>query len=136
MANLPKKIFARQHEITAGFLAEIDRHLRDITEGRVTEMHEIRDIAGLMHIHPTHLSNTIKLTTGKAPCYFFEEKLMDISKTMLAENTMSIAQIAALLTYDPSNFTKFFKRFSGMTPKQYRETALAEKSGKAETLTI
>lgn len=127
MATIPKKIFARQHEITAGFLKEIDAHLLDITEGRVTEMFEIRDIAGLMHIHPTHLSNTIKLTTGKAPCFFFEEKLMAISKAMLRENTMSITQIAQLLTYDPSNFTKFFKRFSGQTPKQFREHFLAEK---------
>ncbi len=69
--SIPKKIFARQHEITADFLKQIDQHLDDIMQGRVTEMFEIRDIADLLFIHPTHLSNTIKLTTGKATCYFF-----------------------------------------------------------------
>jgi len=40
---------------------------------------------------------------------------------MLQNNENSIASVAALLTYDPSNFTKFFKKYSGQTPKQYRE---------------
>lgn len=132
---IPKKILARQHEITADFLAMLDSHLDDIIDGRVLDMYEIRDFAEKLHIHPTHLSNTIKFTTGKAPCYFFEDKLMAISKSMLEENKMAIGEIAALLTYDPSNFTKFFKHFSGQTPKQYREAFLLS-GKKTEAVTI
>ncbi len=135
--NLPKKIFARQHEITAEFLTEIDKHLADIITGNAVEMLEIKDIANLMHIHPTHLSNTIKLTTGNPPCYYFEDKILSISKSMLAKNDQSIQEIAILLTYDPSNFTKFFKRFTGITPKQYREQVLSNSyTEKNETVTI
>jgi len=119
--TIPKKIFARQHEITADFLKEIDKHLDDIMANRTMDMMEIRDIADILHIHPTHLSNTIKLTTGQAPCYFFEEKIMRIAKEMLKDTSIPIARIASQLTFDPSNFTKFFKRFEGITPKQYRE---------------
>ena len=121
--TIPKKIMSRQYEITADFLKEIDKHLDDIVENRVTEMMEIRDIADILHIHPIHLSNTIKVATGKAPCFFFEEKIMDIAKTMLKDTSIPIAAIATQLTFDPSNFTKFFKRFEGITPKQYREEA-------------
>ena len=133
---LPKKILARQREITDDFLKAIDKHLSDIVNGTATEMYEIRDIAALMHIHPTHLSNTIKLTTGKAPCYFFEIRIMEVAKQQLAESSLSIAQIAMNLTYDPSNFTKFFKRFSGMTPKVYREDILNARYEKPEAVTI
>ncbi|MFD2569503.1 helix-turn-helix domain-containing protein [Spirosoma soli] len=134
--KLPQKIAARQHEITAEFLAIIDRHLDDLLAGRVTDMYEIRDIAGEMNIHPTHLSNTIKLTTGKAPCFFFEEKILGIARTLLRDTQQPIAEIAATLTYDPSNFTKFFKRFQGVTPKQFREEVWQKAREKSELLTI
>lgn len=120
MPVIPKKILARQHEITTDFLKEIDKHLDDIMHNRVEDMFEIRDLAAKLFIHPTHLSNTIKLTTGKAPCYFFEKRIMELAKDMLQQN-IPINQVASKLTFDPSNFTKFFKRFEGVTPKQYRE---------------
>lgn len=123
--DIPSKIPARQHEILVTFLNEIDKHLADIVEERATEMFEIRDIAKIMHIHPTHLSNTIRQSTGNAPCFYFEEKILTIAKEMLSNNEQSIRSIATLLTYDPSNFTKFFKRFTGQTPKAYREAVLS-----------
>lgn len=134
--KLPQKIAARQHEITADYLNILDRHLADLLAGRVTDMYEIRDVANEMHIHPTHLSNTIKLTTGQAPCYFFEEKIMAIARTMLTDSQQSIAAIAATLTFDPSNFSKFFKRFQGVNPKQYREAIWQKTYEKTEVLTI
>jgi AraC family transcriptional regulator, regulatory protein of adaptative response / methylphosphotriester-DNA alkyltransferase methyltransferase len=124
--NIPKKILARQYEITEDYLKALDEHLSDIVEGRVAEMYEIRDLANVLHIHPTHLSNTVKLTTGFHACFFYEEKIMNIAKAMLAKNDQSINAIASLLTYDPSNFTKFFKRFENKTPKQYREDMLEQ----------
>jgi len=135
--KIPKKILARQHEITTVFLQEVEKHLDDIVNGRVADMYEIRDLANIMHIHPTHLSNTIKLTTGKSPCFFFEDKIMHICRQMLQQPDTPIAAIATLLTFDPSNFTKFFKRFEGITPKQYREQVLAlQNLEKTETVTI
>lgn len=135
-AKIPKKILLRQHEITAAYLRELDKHLLDIVEERSFEMFEIRDFAGILHIHPTHLSNTIKLTTGKHPCYFYEEKILNIAKGMLETNEKSIGCIATLLTYDPSNFTKFFKAFTGITPKQYRQSFFEKTLKKQETVTI
>jgi AraC-like DNA-binding protein len=121
MEEIPQKILSRQHEITEDYLRELDKHLLDIVEGRVTEMMEIQDIAHILHIHPIHLSNTIKLATGYSACHFYQEKILNIAKAMLEDNKMPVSSIARLLTYDPSNFTKFFKTFMNMTPKQYRE---------------
>ncbi|MFW0716753.1 helix-turn-helix domain-containing protein [Pedobacter sp. N23S346] len=122
--KLPQKLFARRHEIAADYLKELDKHLDDIVSGRTTEMFEVRDFADLVHVHPNHLSNTVKAATGHSPCYFFEKRLMEISKSMLQNAKTPISEIARILTYDPSNFTKFFKHFAGQTPKQYREAYL------------
>ncbi|MBG8555534.1 helix-turn-helix transcriptional regulator [Hymenobacter guriensis] len=121
---IPKKLLARQHEITADFTRLVHAHVDDLAAGRATEALEIRDFAGQLCIHPTHLSNTLKLTTGEAPCAIYERKLVEVSKELLRDPHQSIATVAARLTYDPSNFTKFFKRFVGITPRQYREQVL------------
>ena len=115
---------ARPQEITQQYLKDLDNHLSEIVEGRTFEMYELKDFAQMQHIHPIHFSNTIKDATGLHPCYFYEEKIMNIAKAMLQKNDQSISSIAMLLTYDPSNFTKFFKRFEYKTPKQYREEYL------------
>lgn len=134
----PPKILARQHEIYANFLREIDRHLADLLAARATEMFEIRDLAGVLCIHPTHLSNTVKLVTGHSPCHDFQLRILAVAQGLLRDTDQPIAAIAATLTYDPANFTKFFKRFGGCTPKQYREQVRAEQRAlvaEAETLT-
>ena len=122
---IPKKIFSRRHEIFADFLRELDKHLDDVLSERRTDMFEIRDLAEILHIHPTHLTNTIKQLTGKSPCWYFEDKLMTIAKGMLEQN-IPVKEIAFKLTFDPSNFTKFFKRFEGVTPKDYKERIASE----------
>ena len=132
---IPQKILARQHEIYADYLREIDRHLADLVAGRATEMFEIRDLAGVLCIHPTHLSNTIKLVTGHAPCQDYQLRILTVAQQLLRDTNQPVAQIAATLTYDPANFTKFFKRFGGCTPKQYREQVRAEQRKLAELLT-
>ena len=132
---LPKKILARQHEIYADYLRAVDQHLADLVAGRATEMFEIRDLAGVMCIHPTHLSNTIKLVTGNSPCHDFQQRILAVAQQLLRDTDQPVAAVAATLTYDPANFTKFFKRFGGCTPKQYREQVRAEQRELAETLT-
>ncbi|MGI4735921.1 MAG: helix-turn-helix transcriptional regulator [Janthinobacterium lividum] len=123
---IPKKIMARQHELTADFTRLVHAHVDDLVAGRATEALEIRDFASQLCIHPTHLSNTLRLTTGGPPCDIYERRLVAVAKELLLDARLSIGEVAARLTYDPSNFTKFFKRFVGLTPKQFREQAWAE----------
>lgn len=118
--KIPRKIAGRQAEIIQEYYAVIDRHIADIMEGRADKMYHIKDVAAVMHIHPTHLSNTIKAVTGNPPCAYFEDKLMEVARQMLQDPGRTIADVATSLTFDTSNFTKFFKRFQGVTPSVYR----------------
>lgn len=132
---LPKKMLARRYEIYADYLRAVDQHLADLVAGRATEMFEIRDLAGVLCIHPTHLSNTIKLVAGHAPCHDYQLRILTVAQGLLRDTDQPVAAIAATLTYDPANFTKFFKRFAGgCTPKQYREQVRAEQREAVEEL--
>jgi AraC-like DNA-binding protein len=113
----------RPNEITQQFLAELDKHMLDLKSGKAEFCFEIRHIASIMHIHPTHLSNMINEELKKSPCDIYEEMLLDVAKELILSTELSIAAIARQLTFDPSNFGKFFKHFVGITPKQFRDSA-------------
>jgi AraC family transcriptional regulator, regulatory protein of adaptative response / methylphosphotriester-DNA alkyltransferase methyltransferase len=97
----------RQKEILEEYVKHLDKHIQDLKEGKVERAFEIRDLASILHVHPVHLSNTIKEVTGQSTCDFYEERLVQVSKELLLETNLTIAHIANQLTYDPSNFTKF-----------------------------
>lgn len=119
-----KKSIVRPEEITADFLRALDKHLQDIVSGKIDRYFEIQDFAEILHIHPTHLSNTIKLTTGKAPCDFCHEKTLNIAKNLIENSDLKISEIAQKLTYEPTNFTKYFKKHIGQTPSEFRKSKL------------
>lgn len=119
-------LFKRSAEIFENYLAFIDRHLEDVLAGTVDDMFELRDIAKGLYIHPTHLSNVIKEFTGKHPCYFYEQKILVIAKHLLDDPSQSIAAVARRLNYDPSNFTKWFRSYAGISPSEYRRSIPAD----------
>src|SRR6476620_12257816 len=115
----------RSQEITQAFLKELDQHLDELKSGKATTTFEVQDIAALLYIHPTHLSNTIQEELKRSPCDIYEERLMAIAKELILTTDLSIAEIARQLTFDPSNFSKFFKHFAGITPKKFRDAHAA-----------
>lgn len=114
-------ISSRKREITRDYIARLDEHIQELKEGKAERALEIRDLAAKLHLHPVHLSNTIREVTGQSTCELYEERLVRVSKELLLTTDMPVAQIARQLTYDPSNFTKFFKHFTGTTPKKFRD---------------
>jgi len=124
-----KNISNRKIEIANRFLSVLDKHLAELRTGQAEKSLELNEIAELLHIVPNHMSDTVSEVLGKSPCEIYENKLVEISKEMLENSNNSISEIARTLDYDPSNFTKFFKRFVGVTPTQYRKS-------KTEYLTI
>jgi AraC-like DNA-binding protein len=114
----------RQEEITKAFLIELDKHLQNIVSGKTDTYFEIQDLAEILNIHPTHLSNTIKETTGKAPCDICNEKTIAIAEKLLENREMTISEVAYKLTFEPTNFTKYFKKHTGQTPSAFRKSKL------------
>lgn len=73
-------------------------------------------------ITPTHLSNTIKQNTGKTIGDFISTMVIMEAKTQLKSTTLPIKEIAYSLNFDNmSFFGKYFKRYVGVSPQNYRE---------------
>ena len=112
---------SRKQEIISRYLQHLDQHVQDLRAGTAEFPLQIKHLADALHLHPRHLSNTIHEVLGCSPCAIYEEKLLDLSKELLLKQKGSIAQIARHLLYDPSNFGKFFKQYTGLTPGQFRK---------------
>ena len=118
--RIPQQYLSRQAEISASFIQVMNQQMNDFMAGRLEEMGHIKDIASVMCLHPTHVSAIVKAHTGRHPCYFFEQRILQEAKTLLAVPTASVTSVADRLTYGASNFAKFFKLYEGITPSEYR----------------
>ncbi|OCA72624.1 DNA-binding protein [Chryseobacterium artocarpi] len=110
----------RSKEITSQYFDFLEKHIQDVISGEVSEFMEVNEIAGKLAVSHTHLTDTIKKETGQHPCYFYDEKIIHEAQKMLENSDKSVAEIARTFTYDPSNFSKFFKKMTGMTPGKFK----------------
>lgn len=117
--------FPRHRELISNYFELIDVHVSNLVNGLETEMMELNDIARKLCVSHKHLIAIMKQLTGHHPCHFYIRKILEKANQMLRETDYSAAEIARKLTYDPSNFTKFYKKYSGMTPGQYRRKSHA-----------
>ncbi|HEY4389791.1 MAG TPA: helix-turn-helix domain-containing protein [Paenibacillus sp.] len=94
----------------------IFNHLyQDIT---VDKLAELADLNG------SYLIQLFKEQTGMTLMKYIQKQRIDEAKKLLSLTNDSTSSIGARLNYyDQSHFTKSFKKFTGMTPKQYRSTS-------------
>jgi AraC family transcriptional regulator, transcriptional activator of pobA len=79
------------------------------------------DYSGMIGVTPNHLTQTVKLLTGKTSSQIIKAKQLLEIKRLLVHTNLSVSEIANQLNFeDQSYFTKFFKRETGFTPIQFR----------------
>lgn len=79
--------------------------------------------ADKMCLTSKYLSTIIKQRTGRTAFAWINESLIASTKHMLKTTDMTVLQISEELNFpNPSFFGRFFKKHTGMTPLQYRES--------------
>lgn len=90
-------------------------------EENFRELHEVGDYAGILHISAGHLSEVIKVQSGRPAIKHIHERRVLEAKRMLFHTSISLKEIAFDLGFaEDSYFNRFFKRETGTTPAQYR----------------
>lgn len=124
-AAVPAKVLARKDEIAANFVHLAEQHLADLMNGTAAKRFHASDFASKLFIHPRHLTTTLKLAINTSVCDYMEERILAEAQKLLKETTLPVAQIGQHFAYDePTNFTKFFKSMTGITPLQYRKNTI------------
>lgn len=75
----------------------------------------------LMGLSSKHLSETLKKELGESALYFIHERVLKEAKYLLIYTDESISMISNDLNFQNiSQFTRFFKKKVGISPKKYR----------------
>lgn len=78
-------------------------------------------VANQVHLNPTYFSTLFKQSTGSSFKEYLNMVRVEESKRLLANTDYSLIDIAVATGFeDQSYFTKVFKRYTGLTPKQFR----------------
>ncbi len=85
---------------------------------------KLSDFADRLGYTPYYLSNVFKEETGQSFSEYVREKKIEHAKFLLTSTALSITEISDHLAFSaPSYFISCFKKFTGMTPRQYRTSA-------------
>lgn len=83
----------------------------------------LADVAKTLNMSEEHFCRTFKTYTGLRPIEYLNFLKIQRAKELLRNTQRSISKIAELSGFSsPSYFTLLFKRYTGTTPKKYRES--------------
>lgn len=73
-------------------------------------------------VTPKYLSASVKAVSGKTANRWIDEYVTVEARNLLRVSTHSVRQVSDYLNFpDASFFTKFFKKNTGLTPREFRE---------------
>ena len=113
--------FPRTNKSAASTNTIVQRFM-ELVQEHYTQQRLISFYADKLCITPKYLSKLVKENTGLAASDWIERHVILEARAMLQSSEMTIQQIASALNFpNQSFFGKYFKRATGLSPKQYRE---------------
>ena len=100
-------------------VARIQRHVRDHLGGDLS----LVKLAEIVHLTPFYLSRLYKRQTGRNLTEYIADLKLAKAKELLVGSGKKIYEIGLELGFHSSPyFNHYFKKMSGMTPQEYRDT--------------
>jgi AraC-like DNA-binding protein len=101
---------------------DLIRKFNILVETHFKEKHKVIDYANLLHKSPKTLSNLFHNSYNKTPLQVINERIILEAKRLLMFSDRKTQQIAYELGYsEVGHFSKFFKKHTGHSPKEYKE---------------
>ncbi len=113
-SNKTENIHINENNIARTFLNEVEKHFKT---NRKVEFY-IDKLA----VYEKTLTKEVKALSGKTPKQYIDTRIILETKRLLAYSTLSIKEIGFELGWDEAtNFNKFFKKHTGITPLDFRD---------------
>ncbi len=94
---------------------------KDLVDQEYAKTRNVKDYAKLLSISTKHLNTIVKeFTKNTAKSFIDQYVILEIKRTLLSSD-ISLKEVAFKVGFDEiTNFTKFFKKHTGITPKDYK----------------
>jgi AraC-like DNA-binding protein len=81
--------------------------------------------ANQLFISPKYLSQIVAEKTGQKALAFIRDRIILEAKVLLQNKEKSISEVSYVLRFSsPTQFGKYFKKYSGMSPGTFRKQAV------------
>lgn len=86
-----------------------------------SKIESVSELAQITHLSESRFSHLFSKTVGVSPKSYLLRAKIDVAKELLANTDLSIGQISASVGFrDQNYFSRAFKRFSNISPGEYR----------------
>lgn len=100
--------------LLSNFQKLIDQHYK---EKKLT-----KEYASMLYVTPNHLNALSKDVTGRSAGELIRDRILLEAKRLLVNAKLTVSEIALELDFaDNSYFSKFFKKYEGVTPEVFRK---------------
>jgi len=120
---LLNRSYAKQNALQSDTYIHPDLfRFRSLLEKNFSSHHRVVDYLQLLRVSPAQLNKLCRLYMGITAQQMIHHKQISEAKRLLRATTDSVSDIAYRLNFsDPSNFNRFFKSVTGLSPRQYRQ---------------
>jgi AraC family transcriptional activator of pobA len=95
---------------------------KQLIEDNYVSQKNVSSYAEMLNINPSCLNELSKRTTGITAGELIRNRVIDESKKLLYSSSISGKEIAFQLGFDdPAYFSRFFRKYTGQTLKEFRE---------------
>ena len=97
-------------------------HFKQLIEKNFRLLKLPKEYAQLMYITPNHLNALCQEVIGKSAGELIRERIILEAKRLLTDAGIDVSEVAYDLAFqDNSYFTRFFKKYTGVTPEDFRK---------------
>ncbi len=95
---------------------------QELIEANFATQKTPKEYATQLHITPNYLNSFCKKRSGKSAGELIRQRIILEAKRLLAHTQLPVAQVAYQLNFsDNSYFGRFFKKYAGITPEEFRK---------------
>lgn len=117
------RLYARLHPHKAVSRAgQLVRQFHLAVEQRFKEITSVGGYAALLGVSANHLNDIVHEQTGRSVGDIIRQRRLLDAKRLLLHSDLSVSEIGYDLGFqDPSYFSRFFRRYAGMSPETFRD---------------